>query len=151
MPHNEDYFNFLVEKALMKYDDLSSGYSYYILHGLGWGARRPPCSNEWLNGYPVDMVFYTRMYECRNCFRRSCYAMFLSIEPDYLNSTGFESCSQPHKQVCISDGDHRFKIEDSLIRKSFLSPIAFHMRSTKGLTRYLSRASCSVRCEATSK
>ena len=105
MPRDAESLNFLVEKALMKY---TSGYSEWA-----WMGRKSSymsmCSNQWLDGHPVDMIFrsYSSSYNCDTCHGKSCCAMFVITSSSYLNRTGFLSCSHLNKRVL--NGHFRFE------------------------------------------
>ena len=107
MPHDNDIFNFLMDKVIIKG---SLGYS-----NTAWLGRKSSymsgCSNQWLDGSPVDMKF--RQYggqNCDWCHGKTCCTQTVWNDGDH-NQTFFSECNAQRRSVCILRGDFISKFE----------------------------------------
>ena len=98
-------FDFLMDTVIVK------GFSV----SQTWLGRKSSymstCSNQWLDGSPVDMKFprYNDL-ECDSCHRKSCCAMKVNREDD-RKVTYFDNCDSTAKRICILQGDFIPKFE----------------------------------------
>ena len=104
-------FDFLMDTVIVK------GFSV----SQTWLGRKSSymstCSNQWLDGSPVDMKFprYNDL-ECDSCHGKPCCAM--KVWNDHRHKqTYFYNCDSTARRVCILQGDFIPKFEQ-LIRTS---------------------------------
>ena len=105
MPHDNVTFNFLMDTVIVKGFSVSET----------WLGRKSSymsgCSNQWLDGSPVDMKFSVyNDQNCDSCHGKFCCAMKVWSDRDH-KQIYFANCDSAARRVCILQSDFISKFE----------------------------------------